>query len=114
MQSRYQHLIKIQFVLAKIKLKNGSLCVKTTLACLLNSQFKLIEFLLGTTIQKNMAPNSLQFGQSMNNSSLQPSPQISFIPYDQLFGPNALMGPTQTPQNNASSQLLGSQLVQPR
>ncbi|XP_063423806.1 protein PRRC2C-like isoform X4 [Mytilus trossulus] len=70
----------------------------------------------GTSMPKNITPNSLSFGQNMNNSSLQPSPQISFIQYDpnQLFGANALLGATQTQQNNASSQLLGSQLVQPR
>ncbi|XP_078324244.1 uncharacterized protein LOC111125384 isoform X5 [Crassostrea virginica] len=62
------------------------------------------------TIQKNMAPGSLQFGQQMNNTSLQPS-QMSFIQYD----PSTLFGNlTQPAQNVNNSQILNSHVVQQR
>ncbi|KAL5011924.1 hypothetical protein ScPMuIL_010475 [Solemya velum] len=69
----------------------------------------------GTTIQKGLGPSSLQYGQSLSSTSLQPS-QISFIQYDpgQLFGTNQILGSTQTAQNLNSSQIIGSQLVQSR
>ena len=57
-----------------------------------------------------MAPGSLQFGQQMNNTSLQPS-QMSFIQYD----PSTLFGNlTQPAQNVNNSQILNSHVVQQR
>ncbi|XP_052823701.1 protein PRRC2C isoform X3 [Octopus bimaculoides] len=64
------------------------------------------------TLQKNLAPASLQYNQGLGGSSLQ-SPLI--FPYpNQLFGTNPILGPTQTAQNASNSQILGSPLVQPR
>ncbi|XP_048776168.2 protein PRRC2C-like isoform X5 [Ostrea edulis] len=61
-------------------------------------------------LQKNMAAGSLQFGQQMNSTSLQPS-QMSFIQYD----PSTLFGNlTQPTQNVNSSQILNSHVVQQR
>ncbi|XP_061164829.1 protein PRRC2C-like isoform X2 [Saccostrea echinata] len=61
-------------------------------------------------LQKNMAPGSLQFGQQMNSTSLQPS-QMSFIQYD----PSTLFGNlTQPTQNVNTSQILNSHVVQQR
>lgn len=68
-------------------------------------------YFLGT-LQKNLAPASLQYNQGLGGSSLQ-SPLI--FPYpNQLFGTNPILGPTQTAQNASNSQILGSPLVQPR
>ncbi|XP_041368189.1 protein PRRC2C-like isoform X2 [Gigantopelta aegis] len=67
----------------------------------------------------NIGPSSLQFGQSLSNSSLQPSQM--FIQYDpsQMFSTNQILGTTQLgssqpAQNVNSSQILGSQLIQSR
>lgn len=62
------------------------------------------------TIPKNLATGSLQFGQQMNSTSLQPS-QMSFIQYD----PSTLFGNlTQPAQNVNNSQILNSHVVQQR
>lgn len=89
------------------------------------------------TLQKNLAPSSLQYNQGLGNTQMQGlgntqmqglgnnqmqglgntpiQPSQMFIQYEpSLFGANPLLGNTQTQQNVNSSQLMGSTLVQPR
>lgn len=91
-------------------IKSKFLCQITVAYKMLWSMWLKHWFWFLGTIQKNMAPGSLQFGQQMNNTSLQPS-QMSFIQYD----PSTLFGNlTQPAQNVNNSQILNSHVVQQR
>lgn len=116
-QQHPQHQQQPQHPFGQTPTQPNTIMVSSATSSLMSTSIKPpTQNTYGTSLQKNLGPSSLQFGQGLNSNSLQPS-QISFIQYDpgQLFGTNQILSSTQTSQNvNTPSQILGSQLVQPR